>query len=50
MLARQVKEPVTKGSINFICKNQYRNSDFQSADNLSFETLSLGATMVGPTV
>ena len=37
MLVEQVKEPIAKGSMNCICKIQYQNSAFQSAENLNFE-------------
>ena len=50
VLVQQVKEPRAKGSINCICKYQYQNSAFQSAENLNFENFSLGPTMVGPIV
>ena len=46
----QVKEPVAKGSINCICKSQYQNSAFQSAENLNFENFSPSSVMVRPIV
>ena len=48
MLVQQMKEPIAKGSINFICKNLYQNSTFQSAENFNFENFSPSLTMVGP--
>ena len=50
MHVQQVKEPIAKGSINCICKNQYQNSAFQSAENINLENLSSGPTMVDPIV
>ena len=46
MLVQQVKEPIAKGNIIYICKNQYQNSTFL----LKFENFSPGTTMVSPIV
>ena len=50
MHVQHVNEPIAKGSINCICKNQYRSSTFQSAENLNFENFSPGPTMTSPVV
>ena len=46
MLVQQMKEPIAKDNINCICKDQYQNSAFQSAENLNFENFSQGPAMV----
>ena len=48
MLLQQMKEPVAKGRVNSICKHQYQNSAFQSAEHLNFENFSQGSNNGGP--
>ena len=47
MITQQLEERIVKESIYCICKTQTQNSVFQPSDNLCFENICPGPTMVG---